>query len=551
MTTSAKPAPAQAEADARALRKAVRLQVSGADMPGPVARFEDALATVPAGADDSCTSRWRNTCSCVLRAVEASDWKEPTAIQMQSIPAMLAGLDVQAVAPTGSGKTAAYGVPLLASLSAVPRAELPRAAGRKRVRSGGHPPQALVLVPTRELAKQVARELARLSEGSGLRIVALTRASAAGAYGAWADALGAADAGSSAAAPRAPAATALAADSDSDEEGETAAVLARYEHMRVPLCDVLVSTPQRLCWLLDASPAEHRAPQLAALRAVVMDEVDELLGVATFVSQVDQILAAAPQSIQRCVFSATMPTHIEQLLQEVLVQPACMRVGTRGATASTVEQKLLFVGREEGKLLELQQMATQGYAAPMLIFVQSRHRAVQLLEEAAAIFGVHKVAALHGGMTEAQRDAAVADFRAGTVWILVATALVARGMDFKGVATVVNYDFPTSATEYVHRVGRTGRAGRTGKAITFFTEYDIAMLRTIANVMRQSGCEVPDWMLHLRAPTRQQKKQWAHSAPKRKAIATVDAAERRRALKKAQRKQRSSAAAASGAEADQ
>ena len=113
---------------------------------------------------------------------------------------------------------------------------------------------------------------------------------------------------------------------------------------------------------------------------------------------------------------------------------------------------------------------------------------------------------LHSDRTQQQRDDIVRRFRSGKTWILIATDLVGRGVDFKGVNTVINYDFPVSATNYVHRIGRTGRAGRKGKAVTLFTEYDMPMLRSIANVMRLSGCDVPDWMLRMKKMKRQERK---------------------------------------------
>ena len=131
---------------------------------------------------------------------------------------------------------------------------------------------------------------------------------------------------------------------------------------------------------------------------------------------------------------------------------------------------------------------------------------------------MYKRQVLHAERTQAQRDATVQKFRAGKVWVLIATELVARGMDFKGVSLVVNYDFPTSVSSYVHRIGRTGRAGRAGEAVTFFTEGDVEQLRAIANVMKASGCEVPEWMLKLK-PLKKAKRRRLEAQPRaRKAI---------------------------------
>mmetsp|Transcript_12766 Transcript_12766/g.18132 ORF Transcript_12766/g.18132 Transcript_12766/m.18132 type:complete len:214 (-) Transcript_12766:963-1604(-) len=157
----------------------------------------------------------------------------------------------------------------------------------------------------------------------------------------------------------------------------------------------------------------------------------------------------------------------------------------------------MFVGREEGKLLAIRQLAQRGQLKPpTIIFVQSKERAQALFGEL-LYDGLH-IDVIHAGRSRSARDNAVAKFRRGDTWVLICTDLVARGVDFRAVNTVINYDLPASGITYVHRIGRTGRAGRQGKAITLFTEADFDNLRTIANVMKQSGCDVPEWMLNLK-----------------------------------------------------
>ena len=131
-------------------------------------------------------------------------------------------------------------------------------------------------------------------------------------------------------------------------------------------------------------------------------------------------------------------------------------------------------------------MVREGLRPPVLIFVQSVERAMQLFH--ALVYDGLRADVLHAERTAAQREATVSKFRTGQVWVLIATELVARGMDFKGVSLVINYDFPQTTTSYIHRIGRTGRAGRAGQAVTFFTEADVEQLRSIANVMKASGC---------------------------------------------------------------
>lgn len=173
-------------------------------------------------------------------------------------------------------------------------------------------------------------------------------------------------------------------------------------------------------------------------------------------------------------------------------------VGTAGTGAKEIDQKLLYVGREEGKLMAIRQMIGDGCRPPVLIFVQSKERADELFREL-RYDGIN-VGVIHSNRSLSQREEVITQFRAGKVWFLIATDLLGRGLDFKGINTVINYDLPQTTVSYVHRIGRTGRAGRQGVAITFFTEDDVPRLRPIANVMKQSGCEVPEWMLGLQAP---------------------------------------------------
>jgi ATP-dependent RNA helicase DDX52/ROK1 len=156
----------------------------------------------------------------------------------------------------------------------------------------------------------------------------------------------------------------------------------------------------------------------------------------------------------------------------------------------------MFVGREEGKLLAIRQITQKGIKPPVIIFLESKDRAQALFGE--LMYDGIRVDVIHAGRSQSARDEAVAKFRRGETWVLICTDLVARGVDFKAVNMVINYDLPTSGVTYVHRIGRTGRAGRKGEAITFFTESDFDNLRTIANVMKLSGCKVPAWMLSLK-----------------------------------------------------
>lgn len=228
---------------------------------------------------------------------------------------------------------------------------------------------------------------------------------------------------------------------------------------------------------------------------MILDEADRLFELG-FLDQVDRILSACSNpSLKRALFSATMEQGVELLAKTVLRDPIRLNVGARNATTSTIKQELLFVGTEEGKLLALRQMLASGLAIPALLFVQSKERAQQLYQE--LVFENLAVDVIHSERTSAQRTESIRKFRSGAVWALICTDLMARGIDFIGVNTVINYDFPQSNVSYIHRIGRTGRAGRAGSAITFFTEGDKPLLPSIAKLVKQAGGDVPEWMLNM------------------------------------------------------
>ena len=176
-----------------------------------------------------------------------------------------------------------------------------------------------------------------------------------------------------------------------------------------------------------------------------------------------------------------MPVHFCSILVDLFIygtNHSCfLNHGyARNAATPTVHQTLTYVGSEEGKLIAIRQLIQQGLRPPVLIFVQSIERAKDLFHE--LIYDGINVDVMHSERTQAQRDAIVKGFRSGQIWVLIATELMARGLDFKGVEVVVNYDFPQTVQSYVHRIGRTGRAGREGKAITYFTREDAPYLKT-------------------------------------------------------------------------
>ena len=233
-----------------------------------------------------------------------------------------------------------------------------------------------------------------------------------------------------------------------------------------------------------------------------------------------------------------MPPAVEELAKSVQKDSIRIVIGIKNTASTTINQQLLFVGNEEGKLFELRQMIRQGkMKPPVLIFVQSKERAQQLFHE--LIYDGINVDVMHADRTQAQRNASVEKFRSGDIWVLITTDLFSRGMDILGVNLVINYDFPQSTTSYIHRIGRTGRAGRVGEAITFYTEEDFVQLRSIANVMKQSGCQnVPEWVLTSLSKGRKDKRKERETKPiQRDAILEKPWEKKKKNLKKNNKKQ--------------
>ncbi|KAI9275419.1 P-loop containing nucleoside triphosphate hydrolase protein, partial [Phascolomyces articulosus] len=315
--------------------------------------------------------------------------------------------------------------------------------------------RALIIAPTRELAQQIDRELSRISEGTNLKINVLTKA--------------------------------------------TAAHKAQNPQQRQKF-DILISTPLRLVHAIRENEID-----LSHIRHLVLDEADKLLDLG-FLEQTDEIFAACSSTtIRKSLFSATFSSTVEDLAQSVMKNPIRVVVGARNAATDTIKQELIFTGNESGKMVALRQYIQKGIRPPVLIFVQSIDRAKELFHE--LVYDGINVEVIHSERTKAQRDNIINQFRLGKIWVLIATELMARGLDFKGVNLVINYDFPQSVASYIHRIGRTGRAGRQGEAVTYYTKDDLQYLKSVVNVMRESGCDVPEWMLNLKKPNHQQRRE--------------------------------------------
>ncbi|KAJ4969246.1 hypothetical protein NE237_015947 [Protea cynaroides] len=302
--------------------------------------------------------------------------------------------------------------------------------------------RAVIICPTRELAAQTTRECKKLAKGKKFYIKLMTKE------------------------------------------------LARSGNFEKMPCDILVSTPLRIRFSM-----RKKKLDLSRVEYLVLDESDKLFELG-FMRQIDSVVKACSNpSIIRSLFSATLPDSVEELARTIMHDAVRIIVGRKNSASELIKQKLVFAGSEEGKLLALRQSFAESLNPPVLVFVQSKERAQELYRELA--FDNIRVDVIHADLSQTQRENAVDNFRAGKTWVLIATDVIARGMDFKGINCVINYDFPESAAAYIHRIGRSGRAGRSGEAITLYTEDDVPFLRNIANVMKASGCVVPSWILEL------------------------------------------------------
>ncbi len=358
----------------------------------------------------------------LVTALGALGYEEPTPIQSEAIPPLLAGRDLLAQAATGTGKTAAFALPMLHRLSLTEK-------GRKGA-------FGLVLVPTRELAMQVAEAIHRYGRELHVRALAV--------YG-----------GSS-----------MSQQLRSIERG----------------IDVVVATPGRLLDHL-----RRGSLSLSDLGLVVLDEADEMLDMG-FHEDLEAILEATPKGRPIALFSATLPARIAGLASKHLQDPVSIRLdgrtpsGLPSAAAGRVRQTAYVVSRAH-KLAALSRILDIEDPSSAIVFCRTRTEVDQLTETLTA--RSHRAEALHGGFAQEQRDRVMKRFRSGATDILVATDVAARGLDIQQISHIVNYDVPSEPEAYVHRIGRTGRAGREGVAITLFEPREQWLLRNIERLTKQ------------------------------------------------------------------
>jgi ATP-dependent RNA helicase DeaD len=348
----------------------------------------------------------------LLSALTTLGYEEPTPIQRETIPPLLEGRDLLGEAATGTGKTAAFALPLLQRISAG---------------TAGEAPRALVLVPTRELAMQVSEAIHRYGRGLGTRVLPV--------YG-------------------------------GQPIGRQLKALERG-------ADVVVATPGRALDHLGRGTL-----RLDRVMVVVLDEADEMLDMG-FSDDIEAILAGAPEGAQTVLFSATMPARIGAIARRHLRDPVRVRIAREvpaAGQAPLVRQSAYVLPRAH-KAAALGRILDVEAPAAALVFCRTRIEVDQLAE---TLNGRgYRAEALHGGMSQEQRDRVMTRLRAGTSDLLVATDVAARGLDIEQLTHVVNYDVPSAPESYVHRIGRVGRAGREGVAITLAEPREHRMLKNI------------------------------------------------------------------------
>jgi len=343
----------------------------------------------------------------LVAGVKSVGYDRPTSIQKKAIPIILQGRDVLGLAQTGTGKTAAFALPILQRMTRGPQ-------GRAR---------ALVVAPTRELAEQICQDFVRLGRNTSARTVAI--------YG-------------------------------GVSKAPQLAALRRG-------VEILVACPGRLLDHVDAGTID-----LSHVEVLVLDEADRMCDMG-FLPDIQRIIRRLPQRRQTLFFSATMPEDVKVLADRILSNPATVEDGGN-APAPTVSHALYPVPehRRTDLLIAMLRRTAMGR---VLVFTRTKHRARNL-----ALYMKkrgHRAAALQGNMSQTQRQQAIDGFRNGTIDVLVATDIAARGIDVLGISHVVNFDMPHSVDAYTHRIGRTGRAERSGEAFSLAVRGDVLMVRQI------------------------------------------------------------------------
>ncbi|WP_109210082.1 MULTISPECIES: DEAD/DEAH box helicase [Microbacterium] len=356
----------------------------------------------------------------VLKALKDIGYETPSAIQAATIPTLLGGRDVVGMAQTGTGKTAAFALPII-----------------DRLDLGQKTPQALVLAPTRELALQVCEAFEKYA--AHLKDVHILPVYGGQGY------------------------------------GVQLSALRRGVH-------IVVGTPGRIIDHLEKGTLD-----LSELQYLVLDEADEMLKMG-FAEDVETILAETPETKQVALFSATMPATIRRMSKQYLHDPEEITVKAKTQTSANISQRYLVTAWQQ-KMDALTRILEVENFDGMIVFGRTRSITEEIAEKLRA--RGYSAAAINGDIAQPQREKTVNQLKSGKLDILVATDVAARGLDVERVSHVVNYDIPTDAESYVHRIGRTGRAGRSGDAISFVTPRERGLVKMIERATRQELTEIP------------------------------------------------------------
>lgn len=417
--------------------ESIPVEVSGENPPDPISAFVDAKM-----------HEW------IQQNVDKSGYRKPTPVQKYSLPTLLGNRDLMSCAQTGSGKTAAFLLPIIHHIlvngpEAI-RPSVMSGSGRRTFY-----PAALVLAPTRELAIQIHKEAAKFSYRTNII---------------------------------------------------TAILYGGRENYREQInrlrggCHILIATPGRLIDILDQGYIG-----LAGCRYLVLDEADRMLDMG-FEPQIRKIVSQGmPPKTERitAMFSATFPKQIQMLAQDFLKSNyVFLAVGRVGSTSENIDQHILLVDEFDKRKVLLNILSREENASLVLVFVETK-RGANELANALQRQQINAVA-IHGDLKQFERERNLDLFRNGANPVLVATAVAARGLDIPNVRHVVNYDLPGDIDEYVHRIGRTGRCGNTGRATSLFTEKNRALARDLSQLLGESNKEIPEFLLRMAAEGRTQ-----------------------------------------------
>ncbi|MEQ9004684.1 MAG: DEAD/DEAH box helicase [Pseudomonadales bacterium] len=365
---------------------------------------------------NECKFRSLGLSDDIGRALDRIGYHTPTPIQTQAIPPLLAGKDLLGIAQTGTGKTAAFALPLLQRLAA------------EGVRAQPRQPRSLILAPTRELALQIRDEL--VAFGTELRLNVAVIFGGVGAN-------------------------------------------PQVEALRRGI-DVLVATPGRLLDLMGQGHAK-----LDRVSVLVLDEADRLLDMG-FIRDVQRIVRQTPRERQSLLFSATMPTEVAALAAAMLKQPVRVDVSPKAIAVDRIRQRLVHATTAEKRWV-LEHLLREEQVSRAIVFTRTKHGANKVAKNLVAA-GID-AEAIHGNKSQNARQRALQAFKDGTMWVLVATDIAARGIDVQGISHVINYELPDVPESYVHRIGRTARAGAGGVAWSLVDPSEQKQLRAIERLV--------------------------------------------------------------------